>query len=330
MDFNETNFLNSIFLANVHNFEELALQLFQHQHRNCKVYHQYCNYLNINPNNVTTLSNIPFLPVSFFKTHDVTTGVYEPQEIFYSSATSGSIRSKHFVKDISIYERSFLTAFELEYGNPNKYAVLCLLPSYLERNGSSLVSMAQKLIEKSEHPQSGFYLYNHAELFEHLTQLLTKKTHILLLGVTFALLDFAAKFPSDLKNTIVMETGGMKGKRKEMIRTEVHQLLQQQFQVDHVHSEYGMTELLSQAYSKKNGRFKSPSWMHVVITDSTDTLQPIEIGKTGVVNIIDLANVHSCAFIQTQDIGKVNTDGTFEIAGRLDQSDMRGCSLLYL
>ncbi len=328
MLFNEANFTDQIFQSNVHNFDELALSLFNHQYLNNTVYRQYCEHIDRHPHNVQQTKDIPFLPVSFFKSHTVQTGEFKPQVVFTSSTTSGNIPSKHFVKDASLYERSFTKAFELFYGNPQQYTILALLPSYLERDGSSLVVMADKLITESKKPLSGFYLNNTTELKQSLQQLQSANEPILLLGVTFALLDFAAEFPSELKHSIVMETGGMKGRRKEMIREEVHQTLMQQWQLDSVHSEYGMTELLSQAYSKGDGLFACPPWMRMVLTDPNDPLQ--SASKSGLINIIDLANIHSCAFIQTSDIGRKHPSGLFEVLGRLDQSDTRGCNLMYL
>jgi phenylacetate-coenzyme A ligase PaaK-like adenylate-forming protein len=330
MLFNEVTFANQIFKSNVHNFDELALSLFNYQYLNNSVYHQYCTLLNRHPQQVKQLADIPFLPVSFFKTQAVQTGTFEAQAIFTSSTTTGTVASKHYVKDAQLYERSFTNAFELFYGLPEQYTILALLPSYLERDGSSLVVMADALIKQSKKPLSGFYLNNTAELKQTLEKLVTEGQPILLLGVTFALLDFAAEFSLKLPNTIVMETGGMKGRRKEMIREEVHQTLKQAWQLEAIHSEYGMTELLSQAYSKGDGLFDCAPWMRLVLTDPNDPLQELPKGHTGLINIIDLANIHSCAFIQTSDIGRLHPSGLFEVLGRMDQSDVRGCNLMYL
>jgi hypothetical protein len=306
------------------------MALFHHQYSHNTVYRDYCNNLNLLPQQVNHAAAIPFLPVQFFKTFEIKTGEYTPEAIYTSSTTSGGVPSKHFVKNNNIYEKSFLKTFELFYGSPNQYTILALLPSYLERDGSSLIVMAERLIQESGKPESGFYLHNFGELHQLLLTLKSKREPVLLLGVTFALLDFAEQFAIDLNGMIVMETGGMKGKRKEMIREEVHHLLTGQFNLPSVHSEYGMTELLSQAYSKGDGIFYCPPWMKVVLTDPNDPLQPLPTGKTGLINIIDLANIHSCGFIQTSDIGKTYPDGGFEVLGRLDQSDIRGCSLMYL
>lgn len=308
----------------------MALQLFNHQYEHNAVYRNYCNHLQIDSAAIRSVAQIPFLPISFFKTHAVQTGDFHPDTIYTSSATTGMTVSKHLVKDNSVYTKSFTTAFEMFYGNAEQYAILALLPNYSEREGSSLIEMADYLIRKSNHPASGFYLYNFEDLYNTLLELQQSNTKILLLGVTFALLDFAERFPIDLGNTIVMETGGMKGRRKEMIRAEVHAQLQQAFNVAHIHSEYGMTELLSQGYSKGDGIFYTPPWMKIFISDTTDTLEILPESKTGLINVIDLANIHSCAFIQTADVGKLHPNGGFEVLGRLDQSDVRGCSLMYL
>lgn len=328
--FDEAKFRSQLFDSNIIDFDEMALTLFRYQYQNNEVYRQYCNYLQVTDTLVHQVSAIPFLPIQFFKTHQVQTGSFFPQTIFLSSSTGNQGQSKHAVKDLTLYQQSFLTAFNLAYGSPNQYAFLCLLPAYLEREGSSLVLMAQTLIEQSKQPDSGFYLHNLTDLHSKLQQLERKQQPVILLGVTFALLDFSEQFPMPLYNTIIMETGGMKGVRKEMIREEVHATLKQQFKVTAIHSEYGMTELLSQAYANQNGMYACPPWMKIYITDAHDITQKLPENKTGVVNIIDLANIDSCAFIQTQDIGKQYADGTFEIIGRLDQSDLRGCSLMYL
>jgi hypothetical protein len=330
MLFNEANFCSEIFQPKLTNFDELAVYLFRHQYALNSVYRSYCEYLGIDPGSVKHPGEIPFLPVEFFKSHEVKTGEFEPEIIYTSSATSGMTRSRHFVKHNDIYTRSFLEAFGLFYGTPDKYAVLALLPSYLEREGSSLIVMADELIRRSGHEESGFYLHELAELHDKIVSLKKRNVPVLLLGVTFALLDFAEQFTVDLSGCIVMETGGMKGRRKEMIRPEVHRLLQQGFGVPKIHSEYGMTELLSQAYSAGDGIFYTPPWMKVLTADANDPLNIKPDGQTGLLNIIDLANMHSCAFIQTADLGRIFPDRGFEVLGRVDQSDMRGCSLMYL
>lgn len=327
---NEVNFILKIFTPKLIHFDELALQLFKHQYEHNAVYHHYCQNIHIDPSSVQTVAQIPFLPISFFKTHAVQTGDFKPEMEYTSSATSGMSVSKHLIKDNKVYIDSFSKAFELFYGDIEQYTILALLPNYSEREGSSLIVMADYLIQKSKHPESGFYLYNFEELHHTLNRLKPTNTKIILLGVTFALLDFAEQFPMNLEDVIIMETGGMKGRRKEMIRAEVHQQLQDAFKVKHIHSEYGMTELLSQGYSKGDGIFFTPPWMRVLISDATDALQLLPENKSGLINVIDLANIHSCAFIQTSDIGKKNNAGGFEVLGRLDQSDVRGCSLMYL
>lgn len=311
-------------------FEYLALETFRHQYQNNKIYNQFCGHLNRSEASVTKLSEIPFLPISFFKSSEVVTGNSKSEITFSSSGTTGSETSKHFVKDVLLYQQSYLTAFEYFYEQISDYCVLALLPSYLEREGSSLIYMVDDLIKKSSHPDSGFYLDDLDELQKKLHQLDIQGTKVLLIGVSFALLDLTEKYRFELKNTIVMETGGMKGRRKEIVREELHRELRKGFGVSQIHSEYGMTELLSQAYSKGNGVFKSPSWMKIMIRDTEDPLSFTKDKKTGGVNIIDLANLNSCSFIATQDLGKVYEDGSFEILGRFDNSDVRGCNLMVI
>lgn len=305
-------------------FEKRALRLFKEQSQKCLPYHQYLKLLKTDIESISSLAEIPFLPIQFFKTHSIIANGTKPAIRFSSSGTTGMERSQHLVVDLSLYEYSFRTAFENFYGTIENYRVLALLPSYLEREGSSLIYMCEDFINKSKHPQSGFYLHNLNELAE----VLKEDNPTILLGVTYALLDLAELGPFQLNNTIIMETGGMKGKRKEMLKDELHQKLCKAFGVDFIHSEYGMTELLSQAYSKGNGRFSSPHWMRVFSRDIEDPFSLTKNGKTGGLNIIDLANIHSCAFIATQDLGRVYTDQTFEVLGRFEQSDIRGCNLL--
>jgi hypothetical protein len=321
----------SIFtIASDAEFNAAALKVFGYQYQQNPVYHEFCEYLGKNRSNVHRLEDIPFLPISFFKTEKVVCGSFSPDIVFTSSGTTGSEVSKHYVKDIALYEQSYLSTFKQFYGPIEDYCILALLPSYLEREGSSLIYMAGDLIKKSKHGDSGFYLDHHDRLYDLLLRLEATDTKILLLGVSFALLDMAEKYRSNLRNTIIMETGGMKGRRKEMIREELHHILKVGFGVPHIHSEYGMTELLSQAYSKGNGIFKAPNWMKILTRETEDPLTLQEPEKTGGINIIDLANLHSCAFIATQDLGKVYTDGSFEISGRFDHSDIRGCNLMVL
>ncbi len=311
-------------------FTKIALNVFKHQFKNNKVYRSFCDLLYIHPSDVTKVEKIPFLPIQFFKTREVLSSTAEIKEIFTSSGTTGSVTSKHFVTDIKLYKESYLKGFAHFYGNIEEYAVLALLPNYLERNGSSLVFMVDDLIVKSKNPESGFYLDNIDELAQKLINLDEKGQKILLIGVSFALLDLIEKYQFNLKNTVVMETGGMKGRRKELIRSELHQLLQEGFNVNEIHSEYGMTELLSQGYSKGNGIFETPSWMRILTRDTEDALTILPRGKVGGINVIDLANYNSCSFIATQDLGKVHENKTFEIIGRFDNSDIRGCNLMVL
>jgi len=311
-------------------FTKTALEVFKHQFKNNKVYRSFCDLINKHPSDVTKIEEIPFLPIQFFKSRKVLSSLSEIQETFTSSGTTGSVTSKHFVTDINLYKESYLKGFANFYGNIEEYTVLALLPNYLERNGSSLVFMVDDLISKSKNSDSGFYLNNLDELAKKLTNLDKNGRKILLIGVSFALLDLIEKHQFKLKNTIVMETGGMKGRRKELIRNELHQLLQDGFGVAEIQSEYGMTELLSQAYSKGNGIFETPPWMKILTRDTEDALTILPTEKAGGINIIDLANYNSCSFIATQDLGKVYENETFEIIGRFDNSDIRGCNLMVL
>jgi hypothetical protein len=327
--FKTNDFINNIFNSNLKNFDELTLQAFAYQFDNNKLYNQYCKHNKIeDKQSILNITQIPFLPIQFFKSKKIICGTANEEIIFTSSSTSGQGESKHFVTDISIYKKSFFKAFEIFYGPIKDYCFLALLPSYLERNGSSLIMMCDELIKTSKHPLSNFYLHNHADLFEVLKELNNKKHKTILLGATFGLLDFADEFQVNFPELIVIETGGMKGRKKEMIRSEIHEILQNGFGVNKIHSEYGMTELLSQAYSNGDGLFECPPWMKVKISDNTDPFSFVNENKSGVINIIDLANINSCCFIQTQDIGKQNNKGQFEVLGRLDFSDVRGCSLL--
>lgn len=311
-------------------FTTLTLEVFDWQYHHNAVYREFCDYLNKNPDNVSRINEIPFLPITFFKSKSIITGNGNPERIFTSSGTTGSEVSRHLVTDISVYENSFRKGFTYFYGNIKDYAVLALLPSYLERQGSSLIYMAEDMIRQSEHPSSGFYLHNLDELAETLSRLEEQNQPTILIGVSFALLDLIEKYQFDLKHTIVMETGGMKGRRKEMIRAELHEVLKIGFGVQHIHSEYGMTELLSQAYSKGNGVFDCPPWIQMLIRDTEDPLTILPDGKAGGINIIDLANINSCSFIATQDLGRKYPDGQFEVLGRFDDADIRGCNLLLL
>jgi phenylacetate-coenzyme A ligase PaaK-like adenylate-forming protein len=342
-----------IFLHKIEDFESLALEIFRFQYNNNPVYRDYIKALSINVAAIQSIVQIPFLPIRFFKSLPVQTTAFDPAMIFESSGTTGSINSRHFVKDLTLYQKSFTKGFELFYGSAANWCIIGLLPSYLERNNSSLVYMVNDLIKQSGHPRSGFYLNEYDKLSAALLELEKTKQKTILIGVTFALLDFAEKFSLPIKNTIIMETGGMKGRRKEMIRAEMHDILRESFGVSVIHSEYGMTELLSQAYSKGDGIFYCPPWMKALIRDDEDPLsvQPgIRIPEpggrnvkfedllpttdsrpttiNGAINIIDLANIYSCSFIATDDAGRLYPDGSFEVMGRIDNSDIRGCSLL--
>ncbi|MDB5201313.1 MAG: acyl transferase [Ferruginibacter sp.] len=326
----------AIFTADTGTFPELALSLFRFQHAHNPVYRQFCDALHCDPAKVDSITKIPFLPIQLFKSKIIHTTAFTPQVIFESSGTTGSINSKHGVRFAGIYEESFRKAFNSFYGDPGNYCIVGLLPSYLERQHSSLVYMVDRLIKDSGNNHSGFYLYDLQKLHTLLDANEKKGISTFLIGVTYALLDFAEHFPMALKNTIVMETGGMKGRREELTREEVHQHLIQQLGINEVHSEYGMTELLSQAYSTGNGRFQTPPWMKIILRAEDDPFEltgTVNQGKrfiSGAINVIDLANIYSCAFIATDDAGKLFSDGSFEVIGRLDNSDIRGCGLMIL
>lgn len=311
-------------------FEKTALKVFRFQYENNAVYREFCDHLNTVVTDVKSLQQIPFLPIQFFKSRNVVSSPNPIQETFTSSGTTGSINSRHLVTDITLYEESYRKGFSQFYGNIENYVVLALLPSYLERTGSSLIYMVEDLIQMTHNPDSGFYLSNHDELIEKLTALDQAGQNVILIGVTYALLDLIEKHQFQLQNTIIMETGGMKGRRKEMIREELHAILCDGFGVSAIHSEYGMTELLSQAYSLGEGVFECPNWMHILVRDTEDALTYIDNGKTGGLNVIDLANLNSCSFIATQDLGKKNPNNSFEVLGRFDHSDIRGCNLMVL
>ena len=341
---------NKVFSIEQNRFEQLALEIFQFQFTANLVYRSYVTALSIQPAEVDQIDKIPFLPISFFKTDQIKTGEFNEQVIFESSGTTQMASSRHFVKDLAIYKESFTRNFEGMYGSISEWCILGLLPSYLERSNSSLVYMVDNLIKESGHSQSGLYLHDFEKLKDTLLLLERSGKKTLLIGVTYALLDFAERFPPDsypesLNYTVIMETGGMKGRREELTRMEVHDRLKRAFGKNEIHSEYGMTELLSQAYAKKEGRFQCPVWMKVMIRDEEDPLtvrsQESVVGSqelitqysplttlTGAINIIDLANVYSCSFIATDDVGKLYPDNSFEVLGRMDNSDLRGCSLL--
>ena len=315
-------------ISNQKQFEKIALKIFRFQHENNLVYRKFCDFRKIEVQKIKSLEQIPFLPIQFFKSHEVVSNQNPIQQTFTSSGTTGMITSKHLVTDILLYEESYNKGFSEFYGNIEDYVILALLPSYLERVGSSLIYMFQDLIQKTNNPESGFYLNNYSELIQKLIQLDNSGQNVILIGVTYALLDLIEMQKFDLKNTVIMETGGMKGKRKEMIREELHSELCAGFGVSSIHSEYGMTELLSQAYSLGNGVFECPQWMQVHIRDTEDALHYLTNGKTGGINVIDLTNINSCSFIATQDLGKKNPNNSFEILGRFDNSDIRGCNLM--
>jgi phenylacetate-coenzyme A ligase PaaK-like adenylate-forming protein len=308
-------------------FEKKALQIFKFQYEHLDIYKRYCDLLKVVPDSVSEIKDIPFLPITFFKQEAILAKNYISEKTFTSSGTTGSITSKHHVADIKLYETSFLKAFKQQYGAIEDYTILALLPNYLDREGSSLVYMVAALIIKSKQPKSGFYLHDLDTLADTIKTLEFQKKKTLLLGVSYALLDLIELHDFKLRHTIVMETGGMKGRRKELIKEALHALLKKGFGVDTIHSEYGMTELLSQAYSTGNGLFRCPSWMKVLTRDTEDPRSWVQ-GKTGGINVIDLANQYSCSFIATQDLGKTYPDGSFEILGRFDDSDIRGCNLM--
>jgi hypothetical protein len=308
-------------------FNTIALELFKTQYNENLLYQRFVNQFNKTAGDINELNQIPFLPVSFFKTDTIMTGNFIPQIIFESSGTTGSDTARHFVKESGLYRESFVKGFEHFYGDINNYCILGLLPAYLERTGSSLVWMVDELIRISGHELSGFYLYDFDKLHEVLLTLEKNKQRTLLIGVSFALLDFAEKYSMNLSQTIVMETGGMKGRREEITRNELHKVLKQKLGVKQIHSEYGMTELLSQAYSSGGGIFKPVPWMKILVRDEDDPLS-IHYSGEGLLNVIDLANIDSCAFIATDDVIKLYEDGKFEVLGRMDNSDIRGCSLL--
>ena len=315
-------------ISNQKQFDKIALKVFRFQYENNLVYREFCDFLKTDVQKVKSIEQIPFLPIQFFKSHSVISSTNPIETTFTSSGTTGMITSKHLVTDLGIYEESYRKGFSQFYGNIEDYVVVALLPSYLEREGSSLIHMVDDLIQLSNQVESGFYLHNYEELIAKLIQLDHAGQNVILIGVTYALLDLVEKHSFQLENTIIMETGGMKGKRKEMIREELHQELCNGFGVKSIHSEYGMTELLSQAYSLGEGIFECPSWMQILVRDTEDALSYVREGKTGGINVIDLANINSCSFIATQDLGKKYPNGSFEVLGRFDHSDIRGCNLM--
>ncbi len=308
---------------------DAALEVFEYQYINNQIYKEFADHLGKHPGKVRSLDEIPYLPVEFFRKYSIISGKGQHEIIFGSSGTTGTKPSRHYVTDLSLYEASFVRSFSRFYGDPHDYILIALLPSYTEREGSSLVYMADSLIRLTGHPLSGFYMGQHGSVTSAIKQSKEQGRKIILLGVSFALLDLAEKEAPDLSGVIVMETGGMKGRRKEIIREELHNILKEKFRVGAIHSEYGMTELLSQAYSSGEGLFRCPPWMKILVRDPHDPLSVYtETGLTGGVNIVDLANINSCSFLSTGDLGKINDSGTFEILGRFDSSDIRGCNLM--
>lgn len=327
-----TNIIQDIFYTSKDNFHEVCMQVFAYQYKHNHVYQKYVNAVK-KVADIRHITDIPFLPIQFFKNHkvqctDTMGNIPIPELIFKSSGTTGATTSTHYITNKNIYQTSLYTHFESFFGHPQSFVILALLPSYMEKGNSSLVYMVQQLMEKSNKPENAFFLYNHLELFHTLQKLERKEKKTILIGVTYGLLDFAQAYPMQLKNTIVIETGGMKGRKEEMIKEEVHLILKKKLGIPSVATEYGMTELLSQAYSIKDGQLNTPHWMKILIREVNDPFHISTVGK-GALNIIDLANINSCSFIATDDIGEVYEDGSFELLGRLDSSDIRGCSLLY-
>lgn len=321
---------DDIFACSSQTFDNVALEVYRYQFEKVAVYRAFCEAMKRTPEKVQKIEDIPFLPIEFFKTHKIIVEGKTEELVFESSTTTGAIPGKHYVADKAIYEKSFLHTFEQFYGEPEQYLILALLPNYLERGNSSLVYMVNELIKRSKHSDSAFFLHNTEQLKNVLQQALQQTNiKILLIGVTYALLDFAEKNPMNLHDTIVMETGGMKGRKTELTRPEIHRFLQQQFSVSRIHSEYGMTELLSQAYTTEHGTFASPNFMRVLARDPYEPSAILPAGKNGVLNVIDLANIYSCSFIATGDIGKVFANGEFEVMGRMDAAEIRGCNLMY-
>jgi len=321
------SFADSLSSVNERNFEDIALKLFRFQAKNNPVYSKYLQFLDCHIEEVDSLSEIPFLPIGFFKTHPVKTSTWTAEDVFTSSGTTGMTTSSHEVYDLALYRSLSGQIFEKFFGPMNNFHFLALLPSYLERTGSSLIAMMDHFIKESKSPHSGFYLHNHEELVEKIRFLKSDNRKVILWGVSFALLDLAEAYNLELSDCIVFETGGMKGRRREWIREELHEYLCQRFNIAVIHSEYGMTELMSQAYSRGGGYYQSPPWMKMLVRDINDPFSIVN-GKVGGINVIDLANFHSCAFIETQDLGRLDQVGNFEVLGRIDNSDVRGCNLL--
>ena len=319
----------SIFsIKNETEFLELALTHFRFQYEANEIYGKFCRLMKVKPEQINSLEKIPFLPIELFKSNKIVSGLTTPERIFTSSGTSGQIPSQHYVHDLNLYKKSFLTGFELCYGKPDSYCFLCLLPSYLERKGSSLVYMAETLVQESRHPHSGFFLHDLHAIAEKIHQLKTAGQKTILLGVTYALLDLADYGVELNDSIIVMETGGMKGKREEWPKQRVHEYLKEKFKIKTIHSEYGMTEMLSQAYSTGGGFYACPPWLNIMIRDPYSPGEFMPYNKTGGINVIDLANYYSCSFIATQDAGRKKNKNEFEVLGRLNDAELRGCNLM--
>lgn len=311
-------------------FEVMALKIFQFQYENNAIYRNFVDFMKIDSSSIKSISQIPFLPIELFKNHKIVSGDFCEEALFLSSGTGSMSRSKHYVKSLQLYENSFMKSFEIFFGNVDEYSVFALLPSYIEQGNSSLVYMVEKIIEKSRKGVGGFYLHDFEKLSSDLKEVKSKGLKVFLIGVTYALLDFSEKFAMDLSDAIIVETGGMKGRKEEMLKSELHSILKTKFGVSKIYSEYGMAELLSQAWSEGEGVFRNPPWMKILVREETDPLNVSETQGRGGINIIDLANLYSCSFIETQDLGKLHSDGSFEILGRFSGSDVRGCSLLAL
>ena len=316
-----------LYAVNDHSFENIALSLFRYQSANNDLYRRYIGHLGVDPGQIISLNQVPYLPISLFKRHRIQTGTWTAEKEFCSSGTTEGTVSRHYIRDFQFYLRNARRCFEHFFGDPAGYHFLALLPSYLERSESSLVAMMHYFIEESRSPHSGFYLHNYEKLIRDAEALRHGNRTVMVWGVAFALLDLAERFQPDLSHCLVIETGGMKGRRPEITRNELHQILRKSLNVGKIRSEYGMTELLSQAYSMEEGAFFCPPGLKVVVRDVTDPLEK-GIHRPGALNFVDLANFHSIAFVETEDLGEIHNDGSFSVVGRLDNSDVRGCNLL--
>jgi hypothetical protein len=322
------SFKSKIYQVNDSSFPDIALEIFRYQAENNPVYSDFIKHLRVDSAKITRIEDIPFLPVSFFKTYAIKTGIWDPQAIFSSSGTTGTAESRHYIPDLQFYLEHSRTCFEYYFGPVTDYHFLALLPSYLERTGSSLISMIAYFIKTSNSQDSGFFLREHDQLLRKIETLRKGNRKIILWGVTFALLDFAEHYSADLGDCLIFETGGMKGRRKEITRFEFHEILQERLRTTKIFSEYGMTELMSQAYTAGGTIFKNPPSLQVLGRDLSDPMQKGVINETAALNVIDLANFHSISFLETEDLGKIYQNGTFEVLGRIDNSDIRGCNLM--